>query len=482
MATAMEVTAISPALKVGEYKTFKEGDASRFMSTSAQDVPWAVLFGIHLVAYAYFVRSNLQQVPTDKLQADEWSGYFPMLYVASAIALVVAAVWTMLLRMYATGILYLSLFFPFVIYGLVAVAGVLIKNMILMGVGLVCVLFHALYMWLVWDKIEFTAMLLQVTTQVMHSYVGVFAVTMGGVAVGAVYTVGSLIFVAVIKDGMERKDHPNSEAADFGMIVALMFSFYWTSQVISNTLHTTVCGVVGRWYFKALGGTSEALTRSLTKSFGSICLGSFIMAIIQTIDFILECLKDAAKDGDNIVVMVIALVLQCFVQCIKAAFEFLKTYAYVYCAIYGQPFCQAARESWDLLTGTGLSMIASYDLSGMVLFFGGVVGGGVTALCTGGIVHFHKEWKTKLTVEDNDLLPLYLGFAFVLGFCAVQVVSSPIQSGSCALFVCFAEEPEVIKEKHPELSGKIFALAEAEAEKNRPAQEEGAAPAGAAAV
>lgn len=92
----------------------------------------------------------------------------------------------------------------------------------------------------------------------------------------------------------------------------------------------------------------------------------------------------------------------------------------------------------------------------------------------------HEVWKAKLTVEDKNLLHLYLGFAFCLGFCAVQIVSSPIQSGSCALFVCFAEEPEVIRERHPELSSKIFALAEIEAEKRRPAEVEGAAPAGAA--
>merc|ERR1719335_303226 len=108
---------------------------------------------------------------------------------------------------------------------------------------------------------------------------------------------------------MEKKQNAGEAQPVLPMFIALVFSFYWTSEVISNTLHTTVSGVVGRWYFKAQGGTSEALTRSLTKSFGSVCFGSFIMAVVKTLAFICESVKDAAKDGDNPVMMVIAMIL-----------------------------------------------------------------------------------------------------------------------------------------------------------------------------
>merc|ERR1719335_1011915 len=113
---------------------------------------------------------------------------------------------------------------------------------------------------------------------------------------------------------MEKKQNAGEAQPVLPMFIALVFSFYWTSEVISNTLHTTVSGVVGRWYFKALGGTSEALTRSLTKSFGSVCFGSFIMAAVRTLSFICECVKSAAEDGDNLVVMVIAMVALCFIR------------------------------------------------------------------------------------------------------------------------------------------------------------------------
>merc|ERR1719421_1866168 len=114
------------------------------------------------------------------------------------------------------------------------IAGILTNNIGVIIVGAVLLLFHGIYIWFVWSKVEFTAMLLQVTTSVMHSYIGVFVVTMGAVAVGAVWTVGSLMFAAVIKEDMEKKQKAGEAQPVLPMFISLIFSFYWTSEVISN--------------------------------------------------------------------------------------------------------------------------------------------------------------------------------------------------------------------------------------------------------
>jgi hypothetical protein len=55
--------------------------------------------------------------------------------------------------------------------------------------------------------------------------------------------------------------------------------------VVKNTVHVTVAGAVASWYFKAdaspAEATKNALKRATTTSFGSICFGSLLIAVVQ---------------------------------------------------------------------------------------------------------------------------------------------------------------------------------------------------------
>lgn len=67
----------------------------------------------------------------------------------------------------------------------------------------------------------------------------------------------------------------------------LLLSFYWTMEVIRNIVHVTTAGTVATYYFQRLSMppnvTGRAFWRSVTTSFGSICLGSFFVAFIQAL-------------------------------------------------------------------------------------------------------------------------------------------------------------------------------------------------------
>src|SRR5436305_6702037 len=86
------------------------------------------------------------------------------------------------------------------------------------------------------------------------------------------------------------------------VLAYLVFSFYWTSQVIKTIVHVTDSGVFAAFYF--LEGTPQgtgsaptlnSLKRACTTSFGSVCYGSLIIAIINTTKFILRTI--ANSDG-----------------------------------------------------------------------------------------------------------------------------------------------------------------------------------------
>src|SRR5690606_20288224 len=78
-----------------------------------------------------------------------------------------------------------------------------------------------------------------------------------------------------------------SDAKVAGLIVYVTFTMYWLSEWLKNTIHTTVSGVYGSWYYNSRNYpkkvTRGALRRSLTYSFGSISLGSLFVAIINFI-------------------------------------------------------------------------------------------------------------------------------------------------------------------------------------------------------
>jgi hypothetical protein len=109
----------------------------------------------------------------------------------------------------------------------------------------------------------------------------------------------------------------------------LVLSFYWGLQVCKNLSHTTVAGTVATFWYNAesKGATSSSLKRSMTTSFGSICFGSLIVAIIQALRAIAE---EARSQGSFA-----ACIAECILSCLQAIMEYINRWAFVYVGIYG---------------------------------------------------------------------------------------------------------------------------------------------------
>ncbi len=66
----------------------------------------------------------------------------------------------------------------------------------------------------------------------------------------------------------------------------LLISVYWGQQVIQNVSTCTIAGTVATWWYQShiqSKSVPKALRRSLTTSFGSICFGSLIVAVVQAL-------------------------------------------------------------------------------------------------------------------------------------------------------------------------------------------------------
>merc|ERR1711974_195186 len=109
--------------------------------------------------------------------------------------------------------------------------------------------------------------------------------------------------------------------------------------------HTVVAGAVATWYF--LGGSPfevkspapGAAKRALTTSFGSICLGSLIVAAIKFVRFLLQ---EATKRYPCL-----ACIIDCFMGIVQNLVERFNEYAYCQVAIYGKAFIPASKATWN---------------------------------------------------------------------------------------------------------------------------------------
>lgn len=121
----------------------------------------------------------------------------------------------------------------------------------------------------------------------------------------------------------------------------LVFSYYWTSQVIKTIIHVTDSGVFATYYFlegtpNGTGSTPtlSSLKRACTTSIGSVCYGSLIIAILSTIRFILRSIARSDDDACGF----IAACLECFLSWIEQLVEYFNHYAYVQGNLSKTPF------------------------------------------------------------------------------------------------------------------------------------------------
>jgi hypothetical protein len=224
-------------------------------------------------------------------------------------------------------------------------------------------------------------------------------------------------------------------------IFFLIFSFYWTVQVLKNIAHVTTSGVVASWWLtpNAPSPTWASFKRAITTSLGSICFGSLIVALLEAISFVLRRVRDTAREDGNCIAMCLACFLDCCISCIKNLLQFFNAFAYTYVAIYGLTFMEASRHTWELFENKGFWAVINTDLSGVALFLGCFIGGIVVG-CAGGGIAYQAGVSTSLPSFNLALL------AFVVGFATISLLLSVVQSAITTTLVLWAEDPAAMSQ------------------------------------
>jgi len=187
-------------------------------------------------------------------------------------------------------------------------------------------------------------------------------------------------------------------------VIFLLFSFYWTWQVIQTWVHVTTSGVFATYYF--LEGTPEGVPssptlksakRASTTSFGSICFGSLIVAILQLIR---SLLRMAAQDSNNPFAAFCAACAAVLVDIIESLLQYFNFYAYTQVAIYGKSFRESAKDTWKLIKDRGVEAIINDSLISNVLVMGAILVGIITALLSFFVCKYTSSYRGRIHPAD----------------------------------------------------------------------------------
>nr|CCC93815.1 unnamed protein product [Trypanosoma congolense IL3000] len=223
----------------------------------------------------------------------------------------------------------------------------------------------------------------------------------------------------------------------YAFLFVLLLSLFWTQQVVWNLMHVTTAGLTATWYFAGKNNmprnpTLASFKRGATTSFGSICFGSLLVAIVGVIRVIVSSLKDSDDE-------VLHGIFLCIINILQDLLEYFNTYAFVHVAIYGCGYTEAAKKTWELCKQCESAAIFNDALIDNTLFIFIVL----NSVLTAGVV--------ALTCGSQVVLGVPL---FVTVLCHI-ILLAPLSSIVTTFFVCYAEVPEGLRHSAPELYAAI---------------------------
>ncbi|RYP52442.1 hypothetical protein DL768_002408 [Monosporascus sp. mg162] len=347
-----------------------------------------------------------------------------------------------------------------IVFGLVTAIYMLYQKSYAAGIIFLVFVGFLIFAFISWiPRIPFSALMLRTAVDVSKSYGHVYMVSaLGGLLATVLAAWYSITFVAVYVKYSPGANPACSQGAGgcssgtvTGLLVFITFAMYWISEWLKNTIHTTISGVYGSWYFHPhnlpQGATRGALKRSLTYSFGSISLGSLIVAIINSLRQLCSVAQRSEAADGNIFGYIAFLILGCLLAILDWAVEFLNRYAFSYIALYGKPYIEAAKDTWKMIKDRGIDALINECLIGPVLSFGAIFVGYACAL----LGYLYVTFTNPAYNRGGDYTAVIIAFSFLIGLQICNIFTTPLSSGIDTIFVGAAWDPQALMTNHPDL-------------------------------
>ncbi|KAL8796410.1 MAG: hypothetical protein Q9195_001317 [Heterodermia aff. obscurata] len=322
-------------------------------------------------------------------------------------------------------------------------------------------------------RIPFSVVMLQQAMDVAKTFGHVFLVSfLGGLASLAFGAWFSITLVAVYVKYEPNSSGSNSScqsgstgscstAKVVGLIAFITFASYWISEWIKNTLHSTVAGVYGSWFFcggkpggMPRGATRGAFRRSMTYSFGSIAFGSLVVALINMLRQAVSIAQSTEAQQGDIIASILFCVLGCIIGIVQWAVQFINRYAFSHIALYGKAYIPAAKDTWKMMKDRGIDALVNDCLISPVLTMGSTF---VAYLCAL-LAFLYLEFTKPEYNSGGQYTPVVMAFSFLIGLQVCQIFMTPIGSGVDTIFVASAWDPQILIRDHPDFYARMVGV------------------------
>ncbi|KAJ3173399.1 putative choline transporter, neither null mutation nor overexpression affects choline transport [Irineochytrium annulatum] len=278
---------------------------------------------------------------------------------------------------------------------------------------------------------------------------------------------------------------PTAFLNTLGQII-LVLSFFWAFEVWKGILGTSIAGAMATWYYfkpeavryaqppprstsaavlaepsvpATLTTASPGLAivtskpnlqlqrpvirsfaQSITRSLGTICFASLILASLKTLHYFYRRAKNSRKPIFKLIVLTL-------LSCIENILRVFNLYAMVRVGVRHESFVQAARKTAGMIRERGVEAIVTDDGVDRVMSAGRIAGA-----ITIGFVGWVVGISHKL---DFDVGLLVLVISLLFGFAVLSVMAVTVEMSVAALFVMVAENPEAMVINHPSLCADL---------------------------
>ncbi|KAI6869366.1 hypothetical protein KC343_g8133 [Hortaea werneckii] len=379
------------------------------------------------------------------------------------VALVLGYGYIWLARLYTKAFIWISGILH-IVFGFVTAIWMLVNRQYSGGIVFLlfaCFSAFCFYTWI--PRIPFSVLMLQTAIDVAKKFGHVYLVSfLGGLmtaAFGAYFSVTLVAIYVKYEPGANPACSTGaggcSSAKVIGLIAFITFAGYWITEWMKNTIHVVISGVYGAWYFSPNNPpkhpTRGATKRALTYSFGSISLGSLLIAIIQSIRQACSVARAQSANSGNFATDCAFCVLQCILRLIEWAVQFINRYAFSYIALYGESYFKAAKATWTLVKDRGIDALINECLIGPVMTMGATFVAYACAL----LAYLYLLFTNPGYNQDGGFTPVIVAYAFLIGLQIAHCFTTPLSSGIETIFVAAAWDPEVMMREHPEMYQKM---------------------------
>lgn len=439
----------------GTFNTFQSQNNALNQQGGAQDdgryrdPVWAVAFIVHLVVMIAIIVINMtSSLAYDNGHASNlassYTGMLWLAFVSAVVAVAVASFSLGFMMKHATVLVKISLYFSVAMSGFIGILGLLSGQVYMAVMGLIMFAVGICYAWVVWSRIPFAAANLSTALTAVRANMGLALIAY----LSCFLAIGwSMLWLL----GVGRA----ASTENVVVLFLLLLSYYWVHQVITNTVHVTTAGAIGTWWFVPDEASSwnslairESFGRATTTSFGSICMGSLLLALVQALRTTRHIIRD--NDDCNIV----ACLIDCILSCLESIIEYLNKWAYVYVGLYGFPYVEAAKNVLQLFEHKGWTVVVTDDLVDNVLSLVSLSIGLLTGLVSLALSAADPNLLAEFGYNGNTHLAGFV-VGFVVGFVISSVLMSVVASAVNTVIVCFAESPGEFQTNHPELSAEM---------------------------